>query len=152
MYRTCPGVRRRSPLSVGEETLGARLSDFRDVPNSAVQDTFSTRPVIPNDQTLPVLTASSGMCHYRKFRRDRQPCGTVTTSAQELVKDDTPATWLGDGGERTHGIHELARMGRPPQSSHPRCRLQKGSIRACFANDRASSFECRWDASEDCCR
>ena len=24
--------------------------------------TFSTRPIMPNDRTLPVLTASSGMC------------------------------------------------------------------------------------------
>src|SRR5207302_6763013 len=45
--------------------------------------------------------STAGPSHYRKFRRDRQPCGTVTTSAQELVKDDTPATWLGDGCERT---------------------------------------------------
>src|SRR6266536_899801 len=31
------------------------------------QGSFSTRPVIPNDRTLPVLTASSGMCQQRSF-------------------------------------------------------------------------------------
>jgi len=27
--------------------------------------TFSTRPVMPSDRTLPVPVASSGMCHIR---------------------------------------------------------------------------------------
>src|SRR5436190_15480911 len=90
-FRKCPSHVRFAPIA----TMKPTCRQVGSVPNSAVQGMFSTRPVIPNDQTLPVLTASSGMCHYRKFRRDRQPCGTVTTSAQELVKDDTPATWLG---------------------------------------------------------